>query len=153
MMRSLIPKSSSYLFQDLQREMNRLFEDTFGEFEIPQLAKGIEEKTWVPAIEMSEHDNEYCVKVELPGIKKEDIDLEIGENSLTIKGETEHKTEEKGENLYKSEFRYGQFTRTLAFPSEVKCMDAKADFKDGVLTIMVPKAEEVKKLNKIKIED
>lgn len=150
-MRHLARCGRPYFMRNIQDELNRLIEDSFGEIEPPE---SVGEKIWRPAVEMREEDGMYMLKAELPGVDKENIDVEIGEDSITIKAQTEHKKEEESENVYKSEFRYGKFLRTMPFPSDVDSSSAKAEYKDGVLKITVPKTEEEhKKLKKIKIEE
>jgi len=139
--------------QDFREEMNNMLKNAFHDFGLVETEPEKERKIslWKPAVELTEHEDNYIVKAELPGVCKEDIDVEIGENNIGIKAEVKEKHEEKGENLYRSEFRYGKFVRNIPLPSEIDNNQAKADYKDGILTITVPKSqEEQKKIKKIK---
>lgn len=137
--------------QDFREEMNNMLKNTFHDFGLFETEPDRKLTHWKPAVELTEHDGNYILKVEMPGVNKEDIDVEVGENDIGIKTEIREKFEEKGENLYRSEFRYGKFSRHLPLPSEVDNTQAKAEYKDGILTITVPKSmEKQKKLKKLK---
>jgi HSP20 family protein len=99
----------------------------------------------VPALDVFEDKDDIVVKGDLPGMTKDDIQVDLFGNRLTIKGEKKKEEEVKRENYYRSERSYGSFTRTLELPVEVKTDAAKASFKDGVLEIRLPKSEEAKK--------
>lgn len=145
-------KRPRYFISDFQEEMNRMLQDAFEDIGIIQ-PKSDGQMLWKPAVELAEQNGNFQVKAQLPGVKKEDIDIEVSEDSITIKAESRQKEEEKGENIYRSEFRYGQFIRTIPFPTEVQSSDAKAEYTDGVLTVTVPKTQEQKeKTKKLKIE-
>ncbi len=98
-----------------------------------------------PSIDIYEEGDEIVVKAELPGMKKEDIEVNLTEDSITISGEKkkEEKVERKG--YHRHERSYGSFARSFSLPSEVRTDDAKGEFKDGVLEIRIPKTEEAKK--------
>lgn len=142
-----------YLIRDMQDEMSKMIESVFEDFGITENKKNKTGNYWMPAIELLEKNNEYEVKAELPGMSKDDVEVEISNNNIIIRGETKQEKEEKTENIYRSEFRYGKFLRTIPLPSEIKSDEAKASFKEGILKINAPKAqEETKKLNKLTIE-
>ena len=90
---------------------------------------------FVPPFEMFERDGKWIVKAELPGMTKDDIDLEINDNFLTLKGRKEDKFEEKKDNYYRSEFTYGDFYRRIPLPEGVETKDAKAVFNNGILEV------------------
>jgi len=139
--------------QDFREEMNNMIKSAFHDFGLFETENGKERKTslWKPAVELTEHEGNYVVKAELPGVCKENIEIEIGENNIGIKAEVKENREEKDENIYRSEFRYGKFVRHLPLPSEIDNSQAKAEYKDGILTDTVPKSrEEQKKIKKIK---
>jgi HSP20 family protein len=124
----------------LRDAVNQLFQDSF-----------IRPGSWLmpfdgnqPAIDVIENKNEIVVKASVPGLKPEDIDISLTGDQLTIKGET--KSEEKIEeaNYVRKERRYGAFQRTLTLPTSVVSDKAKAEFENGVLTLTLPKSEEVK---------
>jgi HSP20 family protein len=131
--------------------MNRLFEDVFSR---RSLASELTTETvWAPAIDMYETDEEVVVKAMLPGLKKDDLEVTFSDDVLTIKGETKRETETKKRNYYHKELAYGQFARSIALPVTVKPEQAKAEFKDGILEIHIPKAEEAKpKVHKLEIK-
>lgn len=119
----------------LRDEVDRLFDSFFGRLPSIEI-----ERRWMPAINLEETEEEYIVNAELPGIKKEDIELKLTEDGLTISGERKRSKEEKGKTFHRVEMAYGRFQRTLSFPEEVVPDKAKATYKDGILTIRVPKS-------------
>jgi HSP20 family protein len=107
----------------------------------------------VPALEFSEDENAYSVKVELPGVEQQDISITLAEGNLEIKGEKKEEKEEKTELCYCSERRYGSFSRVVEIPSSVDAEKVTATFKNGVLQVALPKKEEAKpKEVKIKVK-
>ncbi len=108
-------------------------------------------RTWSPAVEVSESDEGYAITVELPGTTKEDVIVDCHDGVLTIKGEKKSEREEKGEHRHFVERRYGSFSRTFRLPADAASDRVEASFRDGVLTIEVPRAEE-KKPNIINIQ-
>ena len=103
------------------------------------------ELEWTPAADISETDTEYLVKAELPGVKKEDIDVSVENGVLTITAESKSETEEKeGERIIRQERRYGRYLRSLRLGKAVDEKQVKASYKDGVLELILPKAEDVK---------
>ena len=104
------------------------------EFELPVPYPRI----WSPQIEVLERDNKFFVLVDLPGLKKENVKIEVTHDELTIEGERKLEKEEPVEGLYRTERTYGTFYRRIAIPEYVKAEDAVAIFKDGVLQIEMP---------------
>lgn len=102
----------------------------------------METRGWMPVTELLEKGDKLIVRAELPGMKKEDIDVSISDNSLTIKGERKSEKEEKKENYYFSERSYGGFFRTISLPATVDKSKIEANFSNGVLEITIPKAAE-----------
>ncbi|MDY6822056.1 MAG: Hsp20/alpha crystallin family protein [Deferribacterota bacterium] len=142
--RGLTPFSGLF---DIQDEMNRLFDDFFGTSELPS---GID---FVPSLDISETKNDIKVRADLPGLTEKDIEVNISGDILTIKGSKEEEKEEKDENYYRKERAYGNFVRQIQIPKKIKADQVKAKFKNGVLTITMPKAEEaVEKGVKIEVE-
>jgi HSP20 family protein len=149
---SIVKWSPIKELEEMRKDMDRLFEEFFSP--ITRRRRGWlkpEMGVIVPNIEMYDRKNEIVVKAELPGVAKEDIDLTITKDSLTLKGETKKEEEVKEEDYYACERSYGSFTRTIALPVEVDSEKAKAAFKNGVLEIVLPKKEEAKP-KEIKIE-
>ena len=134
----------------MERDMERMFEDFwtrpwFG-LGWPRRFRALEEVApRAPAIETYEEKDDVVVKAELPGMKKEDLELNISDNLLTIKGEKKKEEEVKEKGYYYSERSYGSFTRTVEIPKDVQTDKVKANFKDGVLEIRLPKTEEAKR--------
>ncbi len=125
----------------IQREMNRMFNNFFhGDIKDGDLALS----SWTPAVDISEHDGEYVVKVELPGVAKDDVKLTLESNILTIRGEKKQEKESKEENYHRIERSYGSFQRSFTLPTTVKGDKIDAVYKDGILTVSLPKAEEAK---------
>ena len=125
---------------DLRDEIDRLFESPLEELtRTSRLLSG-----WTPALDMYEDNDTIFVKAELPGMKKEDIDISLHDGSLSVSGE--RKSEEKFENaeVYRSERFTGRFQRTVTLPAPVAADKVKAHYQDGVLTITLPKTEEAK---------
>jgi HSP20 family protein len=107
---------------------------------------------FAPAAEASASEDDYVVKVELPGVKEADINVEIHDNVLSVRGEKESSRKEEGKTYYFSERTYGSFQRSFRLPQDVLESDIKADFEDGVLTVRLPKRPEaVAKARKIEI--
>jgi HSP20 family protein len=124
----------------IQREMNRMFDGFFR-------GTGDEDyaiSSWTPAVDIAEHDDEYLVKVELPGVNKDEVKLTLENNILTIRGEKNQEKETKKENYHRVERNYGSFQRSFTLPAAVKADKIDASYKDGILTVSLPKAEEAK---------
>jgi HSP20 family protein len=103
---------------------------------------------FMPQVDVNEDEKQIKVTAELPGMDEKDIDVALSGNSLTIKGEKQEETEDKGRNYYRSERRYGSFHRVIPLSAEVDQDKAKADFKNGVLRITLPKTGEARKRRK-----
>ena len=136
--------------QELKREMDRIWQEFFGKTYVPEKWEGVE---WAPAVDVSETDDAVIVKVDVPGVKPEDMEISLSDNVLVIKGEKKREEEEKKENFYRMERYYGSFMRAIQLPCEVQEDKVEARYKDGVLKIVLPKKpEEVKKVIKINVE-
>ncbi|OGP72092.1 MAG: molecular chaperone [Deltaproteobacteria bacterium RBG_13_58_19] len=125
----------------LRREMDRLWDEYFGP---GRRALQPLEEAWAPAIDVSEAADQITVKAEVPGMEAKDIDISLVGDVLTIKGEKKSEREEKKENYHLVERTYGSFSRSLKLPTAVKADKIDASYKQGVLTIVCPKKEEVK---------
>lgn len=131
---------------ETMEELERRFDEIFGR---PSLFPSMwrrplsAEMAWVPPVDMIEKEDKFEVKVELPGIKKEDIDISVTGNTLTIKGERKAETEVKEEEYYCCERSYGNFFRSLTIPASVDTDKIEAKYKDGILEIELPKSPEV----------
>ena len=125
----------------LRQAMDRLFEDSFVR---PSRALAAIGEAGVPTLDIYQTPNEVVVKAALPGLKPEDVSIDITGETLTIKGETKAEQEIKKEDYLYQERRYGAFYRSVVLPSGLKPDKAEATMEDGVLTLTIPKAEEVK---------
>jgi HSP20 family protein len=126
----------------LREAMDRLFDDAFTRpFSIMREVGS----TWSsPMIDMYQTDNEVVVKAALPGIKADEVQINVTTDVLTIKGEMKHEEEKKDKSWHIREHRWGAFERSVRLPTGVISDKAKADFDNGILTITLPKTEEVK---------
>jgi HSP20 family protein len=133
-------------FRDLvsiQDRMNRIFEDAFR----GQGRSGEEDwlgGSWAPPVDIYEHDGNLVLKAELPGIDPKDVDVRVENNVLTLHGERKFDTEVKRESCHRVERAYGTFSRSFTLPNVVDTGNIKAEFKDGVLRVTMPKREEAK---------
>jgi len=124
----------------LREELDRLFEAPFGELaRASHLMSG-----WAPALDVYEDKDKFVVKAELPGMKREDIELSFHEGSLSISGERKSETRHNDAETHRAERFFGRFQRTVTLPAAVAADKVKAEYKDGVLTITLPKTEEAK---------
>lgn len=105
----------------------------------------------MPRVDVVDKDDEVEVTAELPGVTKDQLDVSVSDNALTIRGSTTHEEKEEKGEYYRREIRKGEFSRTVALPADVKGDQAKASFEDGVLTITLPKLEKAKR-SSIKVE-
>ena len=146
-------------FESLHHELNNFLRDTMltPMFSNPLALK--KTSVWRPLIEVKQTDNEYKVKIQLPGVKKEDIDVELDNEFMTVTAEIEEEKEEKeekekNEKYHTCEFRYGKYKRTISFDQPIKQDEAKAEYKNGVLKIIIPKqhAENIKQAKRLEIE-
>ena len=129
------------LLRDMTSDFDRMFEETsWPTFKWPFLrTKPMFEGTaFAPAIDVFEKDNRLVTRVDLPGLKKEDVKVEVTDGHLAISGERKSEVEEKKEDFYRCERAYGSFYRALPLPDGVKLEDVKATFADGVLEVSVP---------------
>jgi len=127
-------------FRELE-EWERRFDDLFGR---PLWRLPVEEKGWMPAVDVFEKEDRFVVKAELPGMKEEDIDVSVIGDTLSIKGERKTETEIKEEDYYRCERSYGSFYRSIPIPSNVDADKIEASFEDGVLEVALPKSAKVK---------
>jgi len=137
-MSNLIRWEPAREMMSLRDAMDRLFDDAFTR---PLSLKD----TWsVPAIDMYQTDDEIVVKAALPGIKSDEVQINITGEVLTLKGEVKQSEEKKEKAWHIREQRYGSFERSVVLPTDVVADKAKAEFENGILTITLPKADEVK---------
>ncbi|HSA84949.1 MAG TPA: Hsp20/alpha crystallin family protein [Nitrospira sp.] len=99
---------------------------------------------WTPSVDISETESEYQIKAEIPDVKKEDVKVTVEDGVLTIQGERKQEKEEKGKKFHRIERSYGSFVRTFSLPDVIEEEKVKAEFKDGVLNLHLPKSEKAK---------
>jgi len=139
-------------FQDLRSvqdertryQMDSLFAPTLGLFGQRQDAALPSTPVWAPALDISERKDAYLVSVELPGVKLEDLEITLDDGMLTIQGERSFADDSSEQQYHRIERRYGAFRRSITLPAHVMADMVEASFEDGVLQIVVPKAEEAK---------
>jgi HSP20 family protein len=125
----------------LQSEIDRLFEDPFAGWLTPNGPLG---EGWLPAVDVHEDKSNVVVQAEIPGMKKEELEVYMSGENLIIAGERKSETEEKSAGMYRSERYFGHFHRSIPLPSAVDGNKIDARYKDGVLTVTCPKTEEGK---------
>ncbi|HWD92976.1 MAG TPA: Hsp20/alpha crystallin family protein [Verrucomicrobiae bacterium] len=121
----------------LRNQLDQMFEPDFA---LSDLFNG----GWMPAIDVMESKDKLTVKAELPGFKREDLDVSVHENNLVISGERKTEDEQKEAEFYRSERFYGRFQRSISLPYSVDTGKIDARYRDGVLTITLPKSEQAK---------
>jgi HSP20 family protein len=125
----------------MQRGINRLF-DSF--FRGGQLDDGSYGSFLSPSVDIVEHEDSYIVEAELPGLTKDDVKISVESNILTIRGEKKREQTKEGRNYHRTERAYGSFMRSFTLPTSVKADKIEANYRNGILTINLPKVEEAK---------
>ena len=120
------------------------FTERFGNFPNRYFNAPVSTTAWNPSVDIFENDNEVVVKAELPGMEAKDIDVKLENNVLTLRGERHFEKEAKEENYHRIEREYGSFSRAFSLPVSVNAEKVTAEYKDGVLKIVLPKKEEIK---------
>jgi HSP20 family protein len=133
-------------FTSLQEEMNELRSRLIGDG-----GEGWYSGAMVPALDMSETDSSIDVRMDIPGMAAKDIDIQVSGNVLTVSGKREEEKEEKGKAFHRVERRYGDFSRSVTLPCAVDDDKVAAEYRDGVLSIKLPKTEEAK-AHKVKVK-
>ena len=127
----------------LRSRMNHLFEDFYRDYSGEE-RESTRELVFHPPVDIKENQETLTVSMEIPGVKKDDISIELNDNVLTIKGSRRFEKEEKGETYHRVERSYGTFTRSFSLSSKVNADKINASCGDGILTLTLPKAEEAK---------
>jgi HSP20 family protein len=128
--------------ETLQNRINRLFDGNF--FPSFSLDDDMSLGNWRPVVDIYENEDTVVVKAELPGVDKKDIKVDLKDGVLTLSGERSHEKEVKEENYYRKERAFGKFHRSFNVPADIDPDKIKAEFKDGVLNVEIPKPEEKK---------
>ena len=123
--------------RDIEGQFNRLFGELARDYDLF-------DRGWAPAIDLNEAEHVYTLEADLPGMKKEEIDIRVVDNVITLKGDRKHETETKEQGYHRVERRYGSFERTFELPGGFDANKIDAHFDNGVLKVTLPKREESK---------
>ena len=127
--------------RNLQEEVNRLFTGNVGRsFDDEGIARG----SWSPSVDIYENKDQIVLEAELPGMKREEFELSIENNVLTLRGERQFEKKQETDNYHRVERAYGSFTRSFTLPNNVSAEGASADYRNGVLRVTLPKREDTK---------
>ena len=126
---------------NLHNQMGRVFGDLLSSNDSESTE---ENSSWLPTVDISENDSGFEIHAELPGVSQEDVQVSVTDNLLTIKGEKNQKRETESKSYHRIERQYGTFQRSFTLPRHVDTGNIKADYKDGILTLTIPKAEAAK---------
>ncbi len=118
-------------------QLNRLFDESSA-----RTGTEVDYGTWSPAVDLREEEDRFILQADMPGMKKDDIEINVENSVLTIRGERRFEQEVKKETYHRIERAYGKFTRSFTLPSRVKADAISASYKDGTLEVIIPKAEE-----------
>ncbi|WP_028895584.1 Hsp20/alpha crystallin family protein [Syntrophorhabdus aromaticivorans] len=135
-------------FLAFRHSMDRLMDEFFRGFDMwPPSIRGLSPFEWrtdtfAPKVDVKDEDGRIVIEAELPGMTEKDVEVSLSGDSITIRGEKKRETEEEKENYYRLERVYGSFERTLPLPAEVETDKAEAKFKNGVLSVLLPKTKE-----------
>lgn len=128
----------------LQDRIDKLFRETLNRFPGDFTGEALEGSTWAPAVDILETDNEIVLRADLPGIDPKDVDIQIHDGTLTLRGERQRESEVKQDNYHRVERVYGSFMRSFALPQTVESDKAEAQYANGVLELKLPKRPEAK---------
>lgn len=126
------------LVTDLQDDMNRLFSSSLRRSPPGSVGE------FLPSLEVKEDENQFLLHLDIPGMERKDLDISVTGNTLTVKGERKEEENKKGKGYFYSERRYGSFHRSVELPTEVDADKVAANYKDGVLELVLPKSEKAK---------
>jgi HSP20 family protein len=133
-------------FRDLlatEREFDRIFREAFSPL-FSERESELSTRAWAPAVDIFETENNIALKAELPGVEPKDVEVRVEDNTLYLKGERKFEKETKEENYHRIERSYGSFARSFALPNSIDAEKVAAEYKDGLLTLTLPKREEAK---------
>jgi HSP20 family protein len=142
-------REEEHPFYSLQREMNRLFDDFFRGFDLEPFGV-LEDRDagFSPSIDVRESDAEFTITAEIPGIDEKNVEVLVSDDAVTLKGEKKEEQEDKGKDYYRLERSYGSFHRVIPLPRGINLEKVEAAFKNGVLTVKLPKTEEAQSKGK-----
>ncbi|MCS6782053.1 MAG: Hsp20/alpha crystallin family protein [Gloeomargarita sp. SKYBB_i_bin120] len=125
----------------MRRQMDRLFDEMLRFDRDTQASRGVD---WIPAVELQDTPDALILKAEIPGVKKEDLDVSVTREAVQIAGEHRFEKREESQGAVRTELRYGRFQRVIPLPVPVAHDQTKAEYRDGILTLTLPKAPEVR---------
>ena len=125
-----------------QHEMNRMVNEFFGDGNGEAAGSGL--SSWTPAVDIHETEDGFVIKAELPGVSKDDVSIDVHQNTLTLRGQRKHEAEVKQDKYHRVERAYGSFQRSFVLPTVVDQDKVQATYKDGVLELHLPKSEAAK---------
>ncbi len=127
----------------LQDRIDRIFEDTFGRVRAFG-EESLDSRTWAPAVDILEKEQELLLRADLPGVDPKDVDISVQNNTLTLRGERKFESDLKEDNFHRVERVYGSFVRSFSLPQSVDTDKVEADYRNGVLEVRLPKRAEAK---------
>jgi len=136
---ALVPWQPFQELETLQQEMNQLFDRLMPSSSINSLSTA-----FVPPAEMQETADAIQLRLEVPGLAPDDLDVQATQDTITVSGERRSQSRQEGNGSVRSEFRYGKFQRTIALPVPIQPQQVQADYRNGVLNLTLPKAEEAR---------
>ncbi|HXY35300.1 MAG TPA: Hsp20/alpha crystallin family protein [Planctomycetaceae bacterium] len=139
-------------FTAMERQMRRYFDDFFEGFDLAPFGKEWQEGTLTPKVDVAETNDAVHVTADLPGLTENDIEVTLSEGHLHIRGEKHAEKEDKNKNYHRIERTYGSFQRSIALPAEVNSEKVDASFKNGVLSIVLPKVQSASSGKKITVK-
>jgi len=128
---------------NLQARLDRAFKES-GKSITGDAGEGFDSATWTPVVDISENSENFVIKADIPGVKKEDINIDINDKTLSIKGVRKLEKEESKDDYIRIERSYGEFSRSFSLPQNIDTKNIKASYKDGILELTLPKKEEAK---------
>ena len=146
------------LMSQLTQEMDRMFEGFWNRpFGLGRTRdggeRGLSERRWAPELEMHEHDGQFLVRLDLPGMKREDVEVEVVGQTLTIQGERKQECQSDENGWHHTECRYGSFFRSIPLPDDVDPEQIQAQFDNGVLEIRMPAPDRTERRNRIEVRE
>lgn len=141
---SPLRRAEGHPFLTLQREMNQMFDDVFRGFDLTPFGERRSFGDFSPSVDVQEDEKEVSIKAELPGLEEKDIEVTLTDDALTIRGEKKEEKEDKGKDYFHRETRYGSFIRVIPLPGGLNTEKVDARFKNGVLTITLPRLQDAK---------
>jgi HSP20 family protein len=131
------PKQPFTEIETLRQQLDKVFDQR-------ATARDNSEATWMPAVELADAGDNFVLKAQLPGIDPKDIDLQVTPEAISISGERRYENTDEKSGYVRSEFRYGKFHRVLPLPAHIQNDSVQADYKDGILTLTLPKVTEAR---------